>query len=152
VNCPLQGLVCAKTIGELEYGEQRHRLPLPDRRRSQPKSAGRNVLRAAADTAPYFHDGSVATLTDAVAMMGHHQLGIDLSPDEIESLQAWIRGNAQPALLSGDAKRLERTFQSRESHRPVNRSPHGREEPVPAPVAAARERRPPTTSQGQFSR
>ena len=31
-------------------------------------------------TAPYFHDGSVATLRTAIAMMGKHQLGVELTP------------------------------------------------------------------------
>lgn len=127
-------------------------------------------LRNVADTAPYFHDGSAATLDDAVRAMARHQLGIDLAPAEVTAivkwlgslsgklddgstpstspfaaappgpvasasatpsasassapaaaecggigqpacpLQGWMRGNAQPALESGDPKRLEATF------------------------------------------
>lgn len=40
-------------------------------------------LRMAVLTAPYFHDGSVAELSQAVALMGRHQLGRDIPPDDI---------------------------------------------------------------------
>ncbi len=47
-------------------------------------------LRNVAQTAPYFHDGSAATLPEAVRLMGKHQLGIDLSPNEIEAIVTWM--------------------------------------------------------------
>src|SRR6185295_5629112 len=40
-------------------------------------------LRNVAKTAPYFHDGSVATLEEAVAIMGQYQLGKRLSKDDV---------------------------------------------------------------------
>jgi cytochrome c peroxidase len=46
----------------------------------------RNVTR----TAPYFHDGSVATLDDAVGKMAHHQLGKDLSDADVARLIAFL--------------------------------------------------------------
>lgn len=48
------------------------------------------TLRNVAKTAPYFHDGSVATLADAVRVMGRHQLGLDLAPGEINAIVAWL--------------------------------------------------------------
>jgi cytochrome c peroxidase len=47
-------------------------------------------LRNIAETAPYFHDGSAATLDDAVTMMGRHQLGLDLTRDERTAIVAWF--------------------------------------------------------------
>jgi len=47
-------------------------------------------LRNVQKTAPYFHDGSVATLDAAVKMMGKHQLGLDLSPAEVGSIVTWL--------------------------------------------------------------
>jgi len=47
-------------------------------------------LRNAASTAPYFHDGSAATLQTAIAMMGRYQLGIELTPPEIAAIGAWL--------------------------------------------------------------
>ena len=47
-------------------------------------------LRNVALTAPYFHDGSVARLEDAVAVMGKSQLGRDLSAEEIRRLVAFL--------------------------------------------------------------
>ncbi len=48
------------------------------------------TLRNIEKTAPYFHDGSATTLSDAVRMMGKHQLGLDLSPDEISAITTWL--------------------------------------------------------------
>jgi cytochrome c peroxidase len=47
-------------------------------------------LRNVAKTAPYFHDGSVATLNQAVRMMARHQLGIELDDSEARELEAWL--------------------------------------------------------------
>jgi cytochrome c peroxidase len=46
----------------------------------------RNIMK----TGPYFHDGSVKTVEDAVGMMGKHQLGMELSKEEIASIVAWL--------------------------------------------------------------
>jgi cytochrome c peroxidase len=46
----------------------------------------RNVTR----TGPYFHDGSVASLKQAVTMMGAHQLGKDLSESEVDAIVAFL--------------------------------------------------------------
>jgi cytochrome c peroxidase len=48
-------------------------------------------LRNVALTAPYFHDGSVATLPAAITMMARHQLGIDVSPEENASIETWLK-------------------------------------------------------------
>jgi len=47
-------------------------------------------LRNVALTAPYFHDGSVATLEEAVRMMAHYQLGQDLTPEEVHLVVAFL--------------------------------------------------------------
>lgn len=49
------------------------------------------TLRNIAETAPYFHDGSAATLEQAVKLMGTHQLGLSLSEHEIQAIIAWLR-------------------------------------------------------------
>lgn len=49
------------------------------------------TLRNVAETGPYFHDGSVATLTDAVRAMGRYQVGIELSDPEVESIVSWLK-------------------------------------------------------------
>jgi cytochrome c peroxidase len=48
-------------------------------------------LRNVALTAPYFHDGSAATLEEAVSIMGRYQLGRDLSKDEVVVLVAFLK-------------------------------------------------------------
>ena len=48
------------------------------------------LLRNVAKTAPYFHDGSVGKLDDAVRRMGEYQLGAQLNPDEVRQIVAWL--------------------------------------------------------------
>ena len=47
-------------------------------------------LRNVSQTAPYFHDGSAPTLEAAVKAMGRHQLGLELSEDEVSAIVAWL--------------------------------------------------------------
>ena len=42
-------------------------------------------------TAPYFHDGSMATMDDAVRAMAKYQLGIDLPQPEVDKIIAFLR-------------------------------------------------------------
>lgn len=48
------------------------------------------TLRNVAQTAPYYHDGSVATLEEAVKKMGEYQLGEKLSDAQVDSIIAWL--------------------------------------------------------------
>jgi cytochrome c peroxidase len=48
-------------------------------------------LRNVAMTGPYFHDGSVASLEDAVWIMGKVQLGKDLSKDEVKDIVTFLK-------------------------------------------------------------
>jgi cytochrome c peroxidase len=54
------------------------------------------MLRNVARTAPYFHDGSVATLEAAVRVMASVQLGQTLRDDEVAAIVAFLDA------LSGD--------------------------------------------------
>jgi len=48
------------------------------------------MLRNVAKTAPYFHDGSVATLDGAVRVMARVQLGRSLPDDEVRAIVAFL--------------------------------------------------------------
>ena len=48
------------------------------------------MLRNIADTAPYFHDGAVATLPEAVRQMAQLQLGVELNEDEVADITAFL--------------------------------------------------------------
>jgi len=48
-------------------------------------------LRNVAVTPPYFHDGSVAELSDAVRIMGKLQLGRDLSTSDVSDIIAFLQ-------------------------------------------------------------
>lgn len=47
-------------------------------------------LRNIAKTAPYFHDGHVATLPEAVSLMATHQLGRDLSDEDTAKIVTFL--------------------------------------------------------------
>jgi cytochrome c peroxidase len=59
-------------------------------------------LRNIEKTAPYFHDGSVKTLEEAVKLMAHHQLGKDLSSAEVESIVTFLKS------LTGELPKVEK--------------------------------------------
>jgi cytochrome c peroxidase len=59
-------------------------------------------LRNVALTAPYFHDGSVDTLDEAVAIMGRVQLGQELSDEDVRLIVGFLHaltGNYQGQAL-----------------------------------------------------
>jgi len=47
-------------------------------------------LRNVTETAPYFHDGSAASLGEAINLMGQHQLGKDLTPEQVLDISAFL--------------------------------------------------------------
>ena len=53
-------------------------------------------LRNVAQTAPYFHDGSVATLDEAVRRMIEGQLGLKPNPDDVRALTAFLHATSAP--------------------------------------------------------
>lgn len=48
-------------------------------------------LRNVAQTAPYFHDGSISSLEEAVSLMAKHQLGRNLSKEEIADIVKFLQ-------------------------------------------------------------
>jgi cytochrome c peroxidase len=48
-------------------------------------------LRNVAVTAPYFHDGSASTLSQAVAVMAKYQLGRPLPPEDMADIVKFLR-------------------------------------------------------------
>ena len=47
-------------------------------------------LRNVAKTEPYFHDGSVKTLNEAVSIMAEYQLGRKLTPEQVGDIVAFL--------------------------------------------------------------
>lgn len=60
------------------------------------------TLRNVELTAPYFHDGSVAELDDAVRIMGEVQLGRDLSEAEVADIVAFLEALTGSAMTLAD--------------------------------------------------
>lgn len=48
-------------------------------------------LRNVEKTYPYFHDGQVKTLDEAISKMGEYELGKQLSPADVASIAAWLK-------------------------------------------------------------
>jgi cytochrome c peroxidase len=53
-------------------------------------------LRNVEHTAPYFHDGSAATLEQAVQVMAKYQLGRKLADDQVKGILAFLRSLSGP--------------------------------------------------------
>ena len=77
----------AAYVAEIQQVEQVV-LREPQRDRHRFKVPG---LRNIELTAPYFHDGSMATMDDAVRAMAKYQLGIDLPQQEVDKIVAFLR-------------------------------------------------------------
>jgi cytochrome c peroxidase len=48
-------------------------------------------LRNVAETGPYLHDGSIASLDEMIRIMGEYQLGKSLPDDDVRLIAAWLR-------------------------------------------------------------
>jgi cytochrome c peroxidase len=57
------------------------------------------TLRNVAQTGPYFHDGSVSSLDEAIRLMARHQVGRELSAQQVADIHAWL------ASLTGELPR-----------------------------------------------
>ena len=53
-------------------------------------------LRNINKTGPYFHDGSVVTLAQAIRDMGVHQRGVELSESQVKSIETWMNSLTGP--------------------------------------------------------
>jgi cytochrome c peroxidase len=49
------------------------------------------ILRNIAKTAPYFHNGVVKTLPEAIKIMAKYQVGIDLTKEQLDALEAFLK-------------------------------------------------------------
>ena len=49
------------------------------------------ILRNIARTSPYFHNGAVKKLEDAVKIMGRHQIGIELTKEQTSDIVAFLK-------------------------------------------------------------
>ncbi len=59
-----------------QRGEQRFRVP---------------ILRNISKTAPYFHNGVIKELREAIKIMAKHQIGVELSEDQLDALEAFLK-------------------------------------------------------------
>ena len=59
------------------------------------------TLRNITETAPYFHNGAVWSLAEAIKIMGETQLGVTLSDKEVKSIKAFLTS------LTGEKPKIE---------------------------------------------
>jgi cytochrome c peroxidase len=66
------------------------------------------ALRLAARTAPYLHDGSLATLEQAIEFMGQHELGVALSAAQVAAIANFLRAVADLDDVEGQVAAMPR--------------------------------------------
>ena len=49
------------------------------------------ILRNISKTAPYFHNGVVKTLREAISIMSIYQIGIDLTPKQLDNMEDFLK-------------------------------------------------------------
>ena len=49
------------------------------------------ILRNISKTAPYFHNGVIKTLREAIKIMSKHQIGVELSKEQLDALEAFLK-------------------------------------------------------------
>jgi len=49
------------------------------------------ILRDISKTAPYFHNGVIKTLREAIKIMSKNQVGVDLSTEQLDALEAFLK-------------------------------------------------------------
>ena len=49
------------------------------------------ILRNISKTAPYFHNAIIKSLPEAMEIMAKYQLGIDLTKEQLDALEAFLK-------------------------------------------------------------
>jgi len=49
------------------------------------------ILRNISQTAPYFHNGVVKTLREAIQIMSKNQIGVDMSKGQLDAMEAFLK-------------------------------------------------------------
>lgn len=73
-------------------------------------------LRNIALTAPYFHDGKVKTLAEAIDKMGVMQLDVKLSDEQIRSIMYFLTSLSDKKLTTADGKAITQSSDTDQRH------------------------------------
>jgi cytochrome c peroxidase len=49
------------------------------------------ILRNISKTAPYFHNGAIKTLREAISLMSTYQIGVDLTPKQLDNMEDFLK-------------------------------------------------------------
>ncbi len=86
-------------IGGGSYQKLGRNVPYPSQDKGREEATGNEAdrfffkvpsLRNIAETGPYFHDGSITSLNQAIRLMGRHQLGADLDAAQVAAIAAFL--------------------------------------------------------------
>jgi len=85
-----------RSIKEMSFNfEKRHNFPFSNVGGFLGKDNTQNfrvpILRNISKTGPYFHNGEVEKLRDAIFLMGRHQVGVDLNEQQLDDVEAFLK-------------------------------------------------------------
>ena len=49
------------------------------------------ILRNISQTAPYYHNGAIKTLREAIKIMSKYQVGVDMSKEQLDAMEAFLK-------------------------------------------------------------
>ena len=87
------------TLGGGSYQKLGRNVPYPTEDKGREEFTGDEAdryffkvpsLRNVAKTGPWFHDGSIPVLAEAIRLMGKHQLGVDLTRRQLSDIAAFL--------------------------------------------------------------
>ncbi|MEA3370058.1 MAG: cytochrome c peroxidase [Campylobacterota bacterium] len=85
-----------RSVKDISFNfEMYHPYPFENRGGFMGKDGERNfrvpILRDISKTAPYFHNGVVKTLRESIKIMSKNQLGVDMSEDQLDAMEAFLK-------------------------------------------------------------
>ena len=85
-----------RTVKEMAFNfEKRHNYPFKNIGGFMGKEGTQYfrvpILRNISKTGPYFHNGEIEKLRDAIFLMGRHQIGADLNEQQLDDMEAFFK-------------------------------------------------------------
>jgi len=85
-----------RSIKDISFNfEMYHPYPFENKGGFMGKDGTRNfrvpILRDISKTAPYFHNGVVKTLREAIDIMAKNQIGVDMSKEQLDAMEAFLK-------------------------------------------------------------
>ncbi len=86
----------SRSVDEVAFNTaMQHDFPFPNRGGFMGKDGARKfrvpILRNISKTAPYFHNGMIKSLREAIKIMAKYQVGVNLTPIQLDDLEAFLK-------------------------------------------------------------